>query len=111
MYARLEDMVLRFGEQEVRILTDRDNTGEIDATALPGGLQAAADEINGYIGGRYTLPLPVVPSDLRSIACDIARYRLTGAERVCSDEIRGRYRDAIRYLENVANGRLTLGTT
>ncbi|MGL9774586.1 MAG: phage protein Gp36 family protein [Sodalis sp. (in: enterobacteria)] len=49
MYARLEDMVLRFGEQEVRILTDRDNTGEIDATALAGGLQAAADEINGYI--------------------------------------------------------------
>ncbi|MGL9773179.1 MAG: phage protein Gp36 family protein [Sodalis sp. (in: enterobacteria)] len=35
----------------------------------------------------------------------MARYRLTGTERVCTDEIRGRYRDAIRYLENVANGR------
>ncbi|MBT9431355.1 DUF1320 domain-containing protein [Candidatus Sodalis endolongispinus] len=111
MYASLEDMVLRFGEREVRTLTDRDNTGEIDAAVLAGGLQAAVDEINGYIGGRYTLPLPVVPSNLRGIACDIARYRLTGTERVCTDEIRDRYRDAIRYLENVANGRVTLATT
>ncbi|MGL9774404.1 MAG: gp436 family protein [Sodalis sp. (in: enterobacteria)] len=111
MYARLEDMVLRFGEQEVRILTDRDNTGEINASVLAGGLQATADEINGYIGGRYTLPLPVASSDLCGIACDIARYRLTGTERVGTDEIRGRYRNPICYLENVANGRVTLATT
>ncbi|WP_243466188.1 gp436 family protein [Sodalis glossinidius] len=95
MYARRDDMVLRFGEREVRTLTDRDNTGEINAAVLAGGLQAAADEINGYIGGRYTLPLPVVSSNLRGIACDIARYRLTGTERVCTGEIRDRYRDAI----------------
>lgn len=111
MYATREDMVLRFGEREVRTITDRDNTRNIDDAVLAGGLQAAADEINGYIGGRYTLPLQQVPANLRGVACDIARYRLTGTERVCTDEIRDRYRDAIRWLENVASGRVTLITT
>ncbi|MGL9773178.1 MAG: phage protein Gp36 family protein [Sodalis sp. (in: enterobacteria)] len=49
-------MVLRFGEQEGRILTDRDNTGEIGAAVLASRLQAAADEINGYIGRRALIP-------------------------------------------------------
>jgi len=35
---------------------------------------------------------------------------LTGTERICSEQIRDRYRDAIRYLEGVAAGRVSLGT-
>ncbi|TXE27147.1 DUF1320 domain-containing protein [Serratia marcescens] len=109
MYATREDMINRFGRKEVVELTDVDWTGDINARVLDYALSTATDEINGYIAGRYTLPLPHVPAVLSGYACDIARYRMTGNQRQCDDEIRERYRDAIRYLEGVASGRVTLG--
>lgn len=109
MYATREDMVSRFGELEVRQDTDIEGDGQINDAVLTYALRAASDEIDGYIAGRYTLPLSVCPPILTGIACDIARYRLTGTERQCSDEIRDRYRDGIRYLEKVAKGDVSLG--
>lgn len=109
MYATAEDMVDRFGQQEVVALTDVDWTGGVNARVLDYALATATDEINGYIAGRYTLPLRHVPAVLAGYACDIARYRLTGNKRQCDEAIRERYRDAIRYLEGVASGRVTLG--
>jgi phage gp36-like protein len=109
MYASREDMTGRFGEKEVRELTDLDGEGAIDDAVLGYGLRAASDEIDGYIAGRYTLPLAVCPPVLTGIACDIARYRLTGTDRPCTEEIRDRYRDGIRYLEKVASGSVSLG--
>lgn len=109
MYATGDDMIDRFGEREARTLSDREFEGTPDMDVLKRGLSTATDEINGYIAGRYTLPLPKLPPILKGICCDIARYRLTGTERTCSDEIRERYRDAIRYLEGVASGKVSLG--
>lgn len=109
MYATRSDMVSRFGEKETRLITDVDGTGNINEDVLGYALRAASDEIDGYIAGRYTLPLVTVPPILTGIACDITRYRLTGTERVCEEEIRDRYRDGIRYLEKVAKGDVTLG--
>lgn len=111
MYATREDMIGRFGEMEVRQITDLNGTGDIDDSVLEFALRSASDEIDGYIAGRYTLPLASRPPILMGIACDIARYRLTGTERVCAEEIRERYRDGVRYLEKVAKGDVSLGAT
>jgi phage gp36-like protein len=108
-YAVAQDMVNRFGEQEVIQLTDRANVGEIDETVLAGGLESAVSEINTYLAERYALPLPTVPLVLRDFTCDIARYRLCGAGVVETDEIRTRYKDALKFLENVAKGVASLG--
>ncbi|TIM13881.1 MAG: DUF1320 domain-containing protein [Mesorhizobium sp.] len=109
MYATREDMVSRFGEPEVRDLTDLDGEGVIDEAVLGYAIRAASDEIDGYIAGRYTLPLALRPPILTGIACDIARYRLAGNSRPCTEEMRDRYRDGIRYLEKVAGGTVSLG--
>lgn len=108
-YASQADMVTRFGEREVIALTDRGHAGQIDATVLAGGLAEAAAEIDAHLAGRYATPLNPVPSLLVGIACDIARYRLCGADVVTTDEIRNRYRDAIKLLEKVGAGHLSLG--
>ncbi|KGT95304.1 hypothetical protein NG99_04605 [Erwinia typographi] len=110
MYATRDDMVKRFGEREVSEITNVSDIDIDDDGVLDFALQAASDEIDGYIAGRYTLPLKARPPILTGIACDIARYRLTGTERLCTDEIRDRYRDGIRYLEKVAKGDVSLGS-
>ncbi|WP_252346194.1 gp436 family protein [Paludibacterium sp. B53371] len=109
MYATRDDMVKRFGEKEVIALTDRDYTGQVDEAVLAEALAGAVVEIDGYIGGRYPLPLETPPKILCGYACDIARYRLCGSGTQLTEDIRDRYRDAVRFLELAAAGKVTLG--
>ena len=95
MYATEADMVKRFADdiEELKLM-------HADAAAsINEALQDAAEEINGYIGGRYPLSLPNVPSNLNRMACDIARYRLYYQQP--TEEVRNRYKDAIKFLERV----------
>ncbi|MFZ4221394.1 gp436 family protein [Enterobacter ludwigii] len=108
-YATYQDMVDYFGEREVRLISDRGNTGTANIIVIEDGLRTADGEIDSFIAGRYSLPLRETPRVLVGIACDIARYRLTGTERIESSVVLERYRMAIRYLEKVAAGSVTLG--
>lgn len=69
-------------------------------------IQDATEEINGHIGGRYPLPLPNVPSNLKRMTCDIARYRLYFQQP--TEEVRQRYEDAIAFLKRVADNKAHL---
>lgn len=108
-YATQADMVKRFGEREVIALTDRSFAGTIDADVLAGAIVEAGTEIDAHLAGRYSTPLLPVPSLLIGVACDLARYRLCGAAVVTTEEIRTRYKDAIKLLEKISEGKLTLG--
>lgn len=108
-YASRGDMVKAFGETECVALSDRNYTGAIDDDVLNGGLVRASARIDSYLSGRYPVPWTDTPGVLVGTCCDIARYELTGAETQNTEEIRKRYEDAIRYLEGVAAGRITLG--
>ncbi|HEY1136575.1 MAG TPA: DUF1320 domain-containing protein [Xanthomonadaceae bacterium] len=106
-YATLQHLVDRFGEDELIRISDRDNTGAIDAGVVAGKLADADAEIDGYLAGRYTLPLTTVPEALRRIACDVARYHLYD-DRV-TEAVQKRYDDAIKFLRMVAKGEVQLG--
>jgi len=108
-YATQSDMTTLFGEREVIQITDRALLGVIDTAVLADALELASDEIDGYIGGRYALPLSSSPRLLSRVCCDIARYRLLGADAQETEPARNRYRDAIRLLEQVRDGKMTLG--
>ena len=71
MYATESDLVARFGDEIGGLKTMLPSQ-----SSVTDAIQDATEEINGHIGGRYPLPLPNVPSNLKRMACDIARYRL-----------------------------------
>ncbi len=106
-YATLADLTARFGDEELTQLTDRLGAGVVDAAVAGAALAEAEAEIDAYLAGRHALPLATVPPILVRIACDIARYRL--ATDAPLEEVRKRYEDARRLLENLAAGRVTLG--
>lgn len=115
-YASQADMVFRFTEREVIAITDRENTGDIDAAQLAAALDGASAEIDSHLGRRYALPLstggvPLVtaPKILVGLCCDIARYRLTGTEVQETEAIRDRYKDAIAVLQKLADGKVVFG--
>lgn len=102
MYATEENLVARFGQEVDQLKLMHAST----STAVDDALQDATEEINGYIGGRYALPLPNVPSNLERMACDIARYRLYFQQP--TEEVRKRYEDAISFLKLVTTGKAHL---
>ncbi len=107
-YATQADMIAAFGEREVIALADRDNLGVLDAALLAGALANAVGEIDTYLGARYAVPLADVPALIVTCCCDIARYRLSGASVTEVDTVRNRYKDAIRFLEGVRDGKTDL---
>lgn len=108
-YATQQDLVDRFGHDELVQLTDTDNLGDINATVVALALADADAEIDGYLVGRYTTPLATVPAIIVAYACDIARYRLH--DDLATEHVRKRYEDAIRFLRSVAAGQVQLGVT
>ena len=104
MYADRNDMVLRFGEREIKQLEvniQAESSMNVDAT-----LRDASEEIDGYIAVRYSLPLIETPQNLKRLVCDIARYKLWKSR--ASDEVRQRYEDAIAFLKLIANNKASL---
>lgn len=106
-YATVAELATRYGEDELIQLTGRAGSGMMDTAVVQRALDDADAEIDGYLASRYRLPLPTTPALLARIACDIARYRLWKDR--ASDEVRARYEDARRLLENLASCRVSLG--
>lgn len=106
-YATTQDMIDRFGADELIELTDRANLGQIDATVLARALADADAEINGYLVSRYQLPLPTIPPVLTRIAADLARYAIYDDR--ATERITGRRNDAVQFLQSLAKGTVSLG--
>lgn len=112
MYATEADLEKRFGKRQldelktmhIEYMDDGETPKPIDAVNV--ALQDATEEINGYIGGRYSLPLPNVPSNLNRIACDIARYRLYFEQP--TEHVTKLYDDAIAFLKRVQDKKADL---
>ena len=82
MYVTADAMIKKFGENELIQLTDNVQPYKdvINYDKLNAAMQEANSEIDGYLMGRYKLPLQIVPPFLESIACHMARYHAcTGA--------------------------------
>lgn len=111
MYCTQADIESRFGVTELVQLTDRARTGVADATAIASAIDDAEAEIDGYLAGRYDLPFASVPPVLTRLSCDIALYHLFSARRGGGviEDVRNRYKDAVRVLENISKGTITLG--
>lgn len=106
-YIDQQGMVERFGEDEIKRLTDRERTGSIDAEVLAAAIRDAQSEVDAYTSSRYTVPLAVVTDAIKRTTADIARYRLY--DERCPETVRERYKEAIQFLTAVANGRASLG--
>jgi phage gp36-like protein len=105
-YATQTDLVDRYGAQELMQLTDPVAASAINAETVARALADADAEIDARLGGRYALPLTVVPTLLVRMACDIARFYLWGDS--ASEPVRNRYKDATGLLDKVATGLIPL---
>jgi len=110
-YATPQDIINRYPNRDLVQLTNEDPTiTTINTAVLQQALDDASAEIDGYLGGRFTLPLTDVPEVLNRLACDLAIYRLQSLRPIHDlADARRRYDDALAMLSKVASGEMTLG--
>ncbi|QLB14054.1 hypothetical protein A6B39_00610 [Mannheimia granulomatis] len=110
MYAQVDDFVVRIGERESIELTDREMLGVVGEEVLLVALADSSSQIDGYLSGRYKLPLATVPQNLVRICCDLARYHLTSKSSVTmTEEVENRYKLCLKELEQISKGVVVLG--
>lgn len=111
MYVTVEAMLRKFGESELIDLTDNEAPYQqaINYDKLGAAIEAANSEIDGYVAGRYALPLQAVPPFLKAVGCDLAYYHACLGDTVLNDRAKLRYDNALKILTNIAKGVLALG--
>lgn len=108
-YATPEELITLFGEREIALLSTHADCEELDRERLEKAIEYAQSEVDSYLAGRYATPLAApVPSVVMMVIGDIVRYRLTSGDVTEKDPITERYRLAIKWLQNVANGLVDL---
>lgn len=107
-YATLDQLTVRYGERMLRQVTDRSTppAGSIDADVVDRALADTGAVIDGYLAGRYVLPLASTPPLLADLAQAIAIYKLHPAAPEA--KIETDYKDAIAALKQIAAGVITL---
>lgn len=102
-YATRADLQDRYGLDEI---------GQRESMLPPGALDLAladADaEIDGYLAGRYAVPVTPAPAALVKMAAAIARYNLLGDS--ATERARNDYQDARALLRDIQAGRAQLDT-
>lgn len=103
-YTSQDDLVERYSLNMMLNLTDRTDppAGEIDAGAVARALADTDATIDGFIKGRYRLPLAETPALLRDLAQAIAIYKLH--RETASEKVRRDYDDALKMLKQISDG-------
>lgn len=107
-YATTQNLLDRVGEAMLISLTDRATpaTGEVAESVAAAAIADADAAIDGYLKGRYALPLASTPPLVRDLSVAIAIYKLH--RNVASDKVRSDYEDAFRQLREIAAGTIRL---
>jgi phage gp36-like protein len=106
LYITQQDLVERFGADQILELSDLDNTGQIDPVRVTQAIGDTCARIDGYLGAQYSLPLKTLPAAIPPLACDICRYLMAQNP---TEQMRNRFQDAISWFSKVAEGKFGLG--
>lgn len=107
-YATLALLTDRYGERLLVALTDRGElaTGAVDATVVDRAIADTDALIDGYLAGRYVLPLAATPPLVTDIAQAIAIWKLHVYQP--DPKIEADYKEAVRQLQQIAQGAIRL---
>jgi len=114
-YLTVDGLLARLGENEAGQILGSGLRGSrvIDRAKAEMEIQAVDALIDGYVLVRYPRGIKPVPALLKGIAYDIARYRLRGLggqSDSMAEVVKARYQDALKALQNISNGVITLDT-
>lgn len=113
MYCTIDDLLKQSSEEFLIRCTDDENTGDINPDIIAEKIEDAQTEIDAYCRAQYAVPFTTVPGLIKKLCVDIALYNLISRRGLDEDSpdaiLVKRYRDAVKLLENLAKGLVTIG--
>lgn len=114
-YITRDDLAAAISHAElVQLSNDEMDYGdnEPDWHIIERAILYATELVNGYISGRYPLPLQPMPGILPQLATDIARFWLHQRRINTADfpaPVESAYKNALKLLEQIRDGKIHLG--
>lgn len=107
-YCTLSLLAARYGEQLLVMLTDRGpvQAGAVDTAVLDRAIADADAVIDGYLAGRYVLPLAAIPPLIAGLSQVLTLWNL----HVSTPEgkVKADYDAAMAQLRDIARGTIRL---
>lgn len=106
-YATQQDIIDRYGEDELHLVGDQDNDGvlnQAESDRVDTALEDASAMADAYLRSRYDLPLDSTPVELKRAVVDIAMYELSSNAAVMSEEREKRRDRAVNFLKSISRG-------
>ncbi len=112
-YITTQDLTEVLSERSlIDLSNDTSRATEVDNGVLDKACQYATETVDGYLRSRYTLPLTSVPTIVRNICLQLARYWLYSRRpdgKGFPDNVKETHSQALKDLERIQNGKLHLG--
>ena len=108
-YATINDLIKLLPEETLIGLTDDEDLGVVNTDRVDAALETATVVIDGYLASRYSLPFSSTPPILSSICVDLAGHLLHIRRDLNSEMWEKRHENAVRFLEKIGEGKLSLG--
>ncbi len=112
-YCTLEDIQGAMSDAELIQLTD-DNIppAVIEQANVDKAIARADNLIDGYLRGRYVLPLAPVPGIMVDLAVDVAVYNIYKRRKKVKmpESIADDYKNTLKILENIQKGTIEIGS-
>lgn len=112
-YVSNTEIQQRLGNAAYVQLTDDDGDGAPDAVVVDEARLAGEGTVNSYLARRFQVPIdlavhPDLAPLLKSITLDLVEQRLRERRPPVPDGTIARHRDAVRWLQAVADARIEL---
>ncbi|EFO30938.1 putative protein gp36 [Roseibium sp. TrichSKD4] len=107
-YATADDWLK--AEHSQSYIGDLDGDGETDIAAVDHALDAASEEMNGWLASRYTIPVRHEGAlrVLKVHCIAIGTYHMARTANQVSEQIETRYKSSIDYLKAIGAGKADL---
>lgn len=105
------DIKDKLADSQLLQLTDDTKSGVVNATVVSDAIADAEALIDGYVGVQYAVPMSPVPRLLKALTIDVTVFRLYARRQRIPDDVKLANDLAVRKLEQIAKGILSLGPT
>ena len=110
-YCSNSDVSAVIANDDLVQLTNDSGGSSVDTDKITDSINYVDNIIDGYLRGRYDLPLNTTPDELKHLAVDFTVYRLY-SRRMYTDipaVVKQKYDDVIKILEKIQIGTFNLG--
>lgn len=110
-YCAASDITAIISNSDLIQLTNSSGGDTVVTSVITAAIDFADNMIDGYLRGRYTLPLTSTPDELKYIEVELVVYRLYSLRAFAPvpENINERQKDAMKKLYDIQRGQFSLG--